>query len=151
MSDLLYNPFLEATRNVFQLMLDLNDVFDSPVDSFQCADKIDIVIGVIGDLEGEVVYRFPFETSLSMVNIMSGMEIMSIDDFVTSAISEIANIISGNVLSMLAEKDFKCDILPPVLREPEEGKEYALRTSCCINTSVGNVCLDIRLNNSNQF
>lgn len=148
MNDLLYNPFLAATRNVFQLMLDLTDISDSPADSFIGDDKIDIVIGVIGDLEGEVIYRFPFETSLSMVNIMSGMEIISIDDFVTSAISEIANIISGNVLSMLAEEDFNCDILPPVLREPEENTDYELRTTCCIITSVGKVFLDIRLNPS---
>lgn len=148
MNDTLYSPFLAATRNVFQLMLDLADVIDSPTENFKCDDEIDIVIGVRGDLEGEVIYRFPFETSLSMVNIMSGMEFMSIDDFVTSAISEIANIISGNVLTMLAENDFVCDILPPVLCEPKENCDHSMRSSCCIITSVGNVCLDIRLNPS---
>ncbi|MFT4007284.1 MAG: chemotaxis protein CheX [Lacrimispora sp.] len=142
----LYGPFLEATRNVFQLMLDLTEISDHPADSFQCEEELDVSIGFIGDLKGEVIYRLPRETSLGIVNIMSGMEFDAVDEFVTSAVSEIANIISGNVLTMLAGEDLKCDILPPVLKEPESGEEYAFHTACCVMTSVGNVCLDIRLN-----
>lgn len=148
MSDNLYTPFLKATRNVFQLMLDLSEISDRPAEAFECEDEIDVSIGVIGDLVGEVIYRFPHETSLNMVKIMSGMEIEVIDDFVTSAISEIANIISGNVLTILAGEDLKCDILPPVLQKSDDSKEYDIRTAFCISTSAGNVCLDIRLNHS---
>lgn len=150
MTDNLYTPFLEATRNVFQLMLDLSDISDSPAEAFECDDEVDISIGVTGDLVGEVVYRFPRETSLNMVKIMSGMEIESIDDFVTSAISEIANIISGNVLTMLAGENMKCDILPPALQKSDDSKEYAIRTGCCISTSAGDVCLDVRLNHAKE-
>lgn len=144
----LHNPFLEATRNVFQLMLDLSDVHECPVDGFSSDDGLDISIGVVGDLEGEVVYRFPRDTSLSMVNIMSGMEVDTVDDFVTSAISEIANIISGNVLMTLAENDVKCDILPPSIGKADAGTDaqYTLHTDCRIATSAGDVRLDIRLN-----
>lgn len=148
MADYLYTPFLEATRNVFQLMLDLSEVAESPAEAFVCDDELDVSIGVTGDLVGEVIYRFPRETSLNMVKIMSGMEIESVDDFVTSAISEIANIISGNVLTMLAGENMKCDILSPVLQKSDDSKEYAIRTACCISTSAGNVCLDIRLNHA---
>ena len=148
MSDNLYKPFFEATRNVFQLMLDLPDVADGPAEAFECDDEVDVSIGVTGDLMGEVVYRFPQETSLNMVRIMSGMEIDSVDDFVTSAISEIANIISGNVLVMLAGEDMNCNILPPVLKKTDDSKEYGIHTACCITTSAGNMCLDIRLNHA---
>lgn len=142
----LYLPFLEATRNVFHLMLDLSEVLERPAHTFIEDEVMNISIGVIGDLQGEVIYRFPRNTSLSMVNIMSGMEVESVDEFVTSAISEIANIISGNVLTMLAQRDLKCDILPPVLRSRDSSKQYALGTDCCISTSAGDVCLQIRLN-----
>lgn len=142
----LYQPFVDATRSVFQLMLDLQDVTEAPAEGFAQAGLTDVTIGVTGDLQGEVAYRFPSETSLNMVNIMCGMEIDSVDEFVTSAISEIANIISGNVLTMLAESDLNCDILPPVLRKPDEDGAYSLRTDCRISTSAGDVCLEIRLN-----
>ncbi|ABW18760.1 chemotaxis protein CheX [Alkaliphilus oremlandii] len=143
----LYTPFLEATRNVFQLMLDVSDICENTVENFPCEETMNISIGVIGDLVGEVIYKFPRTTSLSMVNIMSGMEVTSVDDFVTSAISEIANIISGNVLTMLAATDIKCDILPPVLRGSDDAdNDYALQQKTCISTSIGDVCLYIRLN-----
>lgn len=142
----LYTPFLEATRNVFQLMLDVSDICENSVENFPCEETMNISIGVIGDLIGEVIYKFPRGTSLSMVNIMSGMEVTSVDDFVTSAISEIANIISGNVLTMLAATDIKCDILPPVLQGSHDIKEYALEEQTCISTSIGDICLYIRLN-----
>lgn len=142
----LYQPFLEATRSVFRLMLDLNDIQELPAETFAGEDILDISIAVVGDLEGEVVYLFPRDTSLNMVNIMSGMEMDSVDEFVTSAISEVANIISGNVLSILASHDMRCDILPPTLRRPDHICTYALQTDCCISTSAGNICLDIRLN-----
>lgn len=141
----LYHPFLEATQTVFQLMLDLSDIHERPAEAFACVDEVDISIGVTGDLTGEIVYRFPRDTSLAMVNIMSGMEVDSVDDFVTSAISEIANIISGNVLTLLAGDGLHCDILPPVLQKADEGGEDAARTACCVSTSAGDVCLDIRL------
>ncbi len=148
MSDVLYRPFLQATQHVFQLMLDLNDVHAEPFnESPQGLDTLEVSIGVTGDLSGQVVYSFPYETCLTMVNIMSGMEMSEVDDFVTSAISEIANIISGNVMTLLTDEQLTCDILPPqiITCEVDKGK-YALDTVSCIVTSVGNICLDIMLN-----
>ena len=145
----LYEPFLSATRSVFQLMLDLSDVADRPAEAFVCDDALCIAIGITGDLTGEVIYRFPRVTSLRMVAIMSGMEMDSVDDFVTSAVAEIANIISGNVLTLLSKDDLKCDILPPRLLKPDDSANFALQSASCITTSIGDVCLDIRLDPAN--
>lgn len=145
MADKLYKPFLDATRSVFQLMLDISDIDELSTDNLRNDDGLNIAIGIIGDLKGEVVYRFPRTTSLGMVNIMSGLEMETVDEFVISAISEIANIISGNVLTTFAQKDVKCDILPPILREID-GKELDEDYStCCVSTPAGEVCLDIVL------
>ncbi|MGF7145504.1 chemotaxis protein CheX [Anaerotaenia torta] len=148
MIDNLYKAFVDATHNVFNLMLDLSDITEHPAEDFRCDEEMEIAIGVFGDLYGEVIYRFPASTSLSMINIMSGMQVEVVDAFVASAISEIANIISGNVLTALSASDMKCDILPPVQHKSDENEEYELQTSCCISTTVGEVCLEIRLNRS---
>ncbi len=145
MDDKLYNAFVDATNNVFQLMLNTLEISTHPTEEFKCDDEVDIAINIIGDLQGEVIYRFPVSTSLNMVNTMSGMQFEEVDAFVTSAISEIANIISGNVLTALSNNDTKCDILPPVQRKPDD-KDYEIKTSCCIRTSIGEICLEIRLN-----
>lgn len=142
----LYTPFVEATRNVFQLMLDLSDVSEQPAKNFSTENSLNIAIGVIGDLSGKVIYRFPADTSVNMVKIMSGMEFDRVDDFVTSAISEIANIISGNVLTILSGSDLTCDILPPSIIMEDNENTDSIQTTCCFTTSAGDVCLDIRLN-----
>lgn len=142
----LYLPFFEATKNVFQLMLDLSQISECSSSALVCDDATSIAIGIIGDLKGEVTYHFPCSTALSMVNIMSGMEMDRVDEFVTSAISEITNIISGNALTLLTARGLTCDILPPQLRQPDQSHEYTLCEQHCITTSIGDVCLDIRLN-----
>ncbi len=146
MNDKLYSAFIDATHNVFNLMLNISEISAHPTENFKCDDEVDIAISVVGDLQGEVVYRFPVSTSLNMVNLMSGMQFEEVDAFVTSAISEIGNIISGNVLTALSNSDVKCDILPPVQCKLDEDKEYEMKTSCCINSSIGEICLEIRLN-----
>ncbi len=143
-----YVPFLQATCNVFELMLDLCDLCDQKMEDFDCdsEDELDISIEIVGDLAGEVVYRFPNQTSLNIVGIMSGMEMDKMDDFVISAISEISNIISGNVLTMLASDDLNCDIRPPKLKKADDSAQYELYNTCWLSSSAGDVCLEIRLN-----
>jgi len=144
--DKLYKTFVDATHNVFNLMLNISEISHRPTDNFNCDDEIDIAIGVVGDLQGKVIYRFPASTSLNMVEVMSGMQFEEVDIFVTSAISEIANIISGNVLTALSDNNLTCDILPPEQCKLDDNKEYEIKTSCCICTTIGEICLEIRLN-----
>ena len=51
----LFNPFMEATRSVFEMMLALSDITDHPAETFACDEELDISIGVTGDLIGEVI------------------------------------------------------------------------------------------------
>ena len=73
-----------------------------------------------------------------MVKIMSGMQFDEIDAFVASAVSEIANIISGNVLTALSGENLNYNLLPPVQSNSDD-KEYENGKSCCIDTSIGDV------------
>ncbi|NLL45349.1 MAG: chemotaxis protein CheX [Clostridiales bacterium] len=142
----LYREFVDATQKVFNLMLNISDISEHPSEVFKCDDEVDICIGIVGDYHGKVIYRFPVSTSLHMVNIMSGMEFDSVDVFVASAISEIANIISGNVMTELSANEINCDILPPEQCKLDDSMEYEIKTSCCICTTIGEICLEIRLN-----
>jgi chemotaxis protein CheX len=145
----LYEPVLEATRDVFQLMLDLSDISDRKADDPQEYDAgIAVSVGVTGDLTGRVIYCFPQDTSFNIVKIMCGMEMEEIDEFVASAMSEIANIISGNVLTILAGESVQCDLQPPEVYDNSDNQDYKIRTTCCLTTDAGELCLDVRLNPS---
>lgn len=149
-TDALYLPFFNATREVFNLMLDLNNISENPnaIESAGSDGKINIAIGVTGDLEGEIFYHFPKETTLEMVKIMSGMDFPEVDEFVTSAIGEIANIISGKALISLSQQKIACDILPPRIISDDEENPFdgtLLKSSTRITTEIGDVDLDIKL------
>lgn len=149
MMDGVFTPFSKATCDVFKLLLDLDVSAGAPQTLMAVADaedKVNIVIGVTGDLSGQVLYRFPKETTLEMVRIMSGMEIGEIDDFVTSALGEIANIISGNAMTGLSEQKVVCDILPPrVIVGGDKPMEDAPVMSTRVTTPIGDVELSIQV------
>ncbi len=149
MTNALYESLVNATQEVLELMLDITGVASRSGDaalSANCDRSIGIAIGVTGDLGGEIVYCFPCNTALEMVRIMSGMDFDAVDDFVTSAIGEIANIISGKALALLSRNNVVCDILPPKVLVLDN----ALDTSCCkgntdtcIITDIGAVGISI--------
>lgn len=147
MNNTLHRSFFEATQEVFELMLDL-EVRESVASTNQdgCGD-FTIAIGVTGDLTGDVLYIFPKNTMLQMVRILTGgMEVDEVDDFVTSAIGEISNIISGKALIALSQKDVSCDILPPqIIPSEKEICGYSMDSSTRIETQIGSLGFEIHL------
>ncbi|WP_058301886.1 chemotaxis protein CheX [Gorillibacterium timonense] len=131
------NPFYKATQEVFRLMLDLEiQPSSEQLQTSEVANKeVCISIGITGDLEGTIYFCFPESMTLEMVRILSGMEMDALDDFVSSAMSEIVNIISGNAVTGLSENHYTCDILPPVVKVSDQplqstasGKVIPLKT-----------------------
>lgn len=117
------NPFFKATIDVFRVMLNLDLKRGQPraVDELVPVSEANVMIGVTGDLRGSLLYSFPKDMALKMVNIMAGMEMNKLDAFVSSALGEVANIISGNALTYLAENSLSCDISPPQVFVGQDG------------------------------
>ncbi len=109
------NPFYKATQDIFERMMDLGTEKKAfkLVTDMMAGREANVIIGMTGDLRGTVLYSFPKEMTLNMVKIMSGMEIDKLDSFVSSALGEVANIISGNAVTYLTEENYHCDIVPP--------------------------------------
>ncbi len=109
------NPFYKATEDVFKTMLDLEtergdlDIVEDMI----AGNEANVIIGMTGQLYGTILYSFSRDMTLEMVRIMSGMEMEKLDSFVTSALGEVANIISGNAVTYLANENVSCDIVPP--------------------------------------
>ncbi|AFQ44342.1 chemotaxis protein CheX [Desulfosporosinus meridiei] len=151
MNSELLTSFSDAANQTFKLLLDLDvitDTVQSPEnnDKKEYIENIDIVIQITGDLNGEIMYSFPKDMTLEMVKIMSGMEFKEIDEFVKSALGEIANIISGNALSSLSQAQLICDIRPPKV---SEGQTFPVSEGCSlygakVKTSIGDVGLNLR-------
>ena len=109
------NPIIAATDSVFQTMLSLKpEKGKVSIQKEIITDKeANVIIGMTGDIKGSIVYSFSKDMALEVVENMSGMKMEELDKFVTSAMGELGNIISGKATTGLAEQDLSCDIVPP--------------------------------------
>jgi hemerythrin len=76
---------------------------------------ISVSVGIVGDRPGSAEFVFPLVTALHIVQSLTMMPAVDFGDMADSALREIANIISGNAASRIAETGCACDITPPKL------------------------------------
>ncbi|MBI1319517.1 MAG: hypothetical protein GC168_11310 [Candidatus Hydrogenedens sp.] len=119
------NPFIKSTRETFHTMLACEAVRGNvAVTSQQPEDPRQILamVGLSGRLRGMVSISFPEQTALRIVERLLGMSVEGIDETVSDAISEMANIIAGGAKADLSgEHDTPLELsLPTVVH----GKGY---------------------------
>lgn len=142
------NPVFKAVTEVFQLMLDLSVSRVREKDAPVVSKKVDIRVDLKGDISGSIYFRFPQDTTLKMVQIMSGMEIKQLDEFAISAMSEMSNIISGNAANYLSQQNFHCDITPPeiLVSSPEDKLNFSNETlGIPLHTKAGDLSVYLSL------
>ncbi len=107
----IYNSSTQVLNNMLELNVTKGDIATqkNPI----ITQELNVSIGVTGNLEGNIFFGLSEDLALNIVEEMSGMPMNSIDSFATSAIAELANIISGNAVTTLNQKNYQCDISPP--------------------------------------
>jgi chemotaxis protein CheX len=112
------NSFLTAVQNVLQ-EFDIKDVKKGKltVKKEMSLDKdITTFIGVVGEMRGSVSYSFDTNTACKLASSMlMGMPVDKIDEMARSAISELANMFTGNAIAVLNTDNKFIDITPPTL------------------------------------
>ena len=114
------NPFVQGAQKVFATICQetptLGKVFVKPHP--YAASDVSVAVDIFGAFEGEVVYSMSEDTGCFIVSrMMMGMPVDSLqDDMPKSAVSELGNIISGNVATIFAGREVVVDIKPPKLR-----------------------------------
>lgn len=111
--------------------------------------KVNVSIGFTGDVEGFVYFSMDENTALNISEKLSGMKMEEINDFVTSAIGEIANIISGSLSTKLLEQDLKANITTPSITvgdniEVSSNKEKFIAIPIK-NSTLGNIEINLSL------
>lgn len=143
------NPFYQSFQNVFKIMLDLEVTRQSAAaQSAGSTRKIDVAVPIIGDLSGSVIFQFPEDMTFKMIEIMSGMETHTVDGFVTSALGEMSNIITGNATTQLEAANVYCDILPPEVKIgelPGSLPDHAQTLLLPVHSEIGDVIIHLDL------
>ncbi|MTV48894.1 chemotaxis protein CheX [Heliobacillus mobilis] len=156
MEDKYISPFLEALKNVIS-QFGVTDIrFGKPErkETMHVDTDITAVLGLVGNLRGNVAYSMSSETAKKTVSaMMYGMPVEEIDSIARSAIGEMANMITGNAISsslslLLSGEKTTFDITPPSIIF---GKDIyfiisSIETvSVPVDTSIGRIEVNIGL------
>lgn len=77
------------------------------------SQQVTIVHGVVGMVEGSVLYGMSLVTAEKIASTMIGSPLMSFDDLANSAISELGDMVTGNAATYLSNAGYQCNITPP--------------------------------------
>ena len=146
------NPFIQASRTVMKSVantdVSLGKVYlkSSPYSS----ETIVIVVGLMGELRGQVIFSMNKSVALKIASaMMMGMPITELDEMSKSAIAESANMILGNAATLLYDKGIKIEITPPSLMMGDNIQISTpnMKTLCIplILSTGGTIELDIAL------
>jgi chemotaxis protein CheX len=112
------NPFIEAGTEVLRKTTQMTVDRGKPsLDNglFRVPD-ITVVLGLVGDLCGQVLYGFSVETAMGIASrMMGGEEVTEMDDMSRSAIAELGNMITGNAASRFSKLGLNIDVSTPSL------------------------------------
>jgi len=105
--------FMVSIQNVFSTMMQLQVSLKEPKLKTRDAQLADVsgIIGLSGDVRGNVVLAFPKTTAERVVTLFCGVKLEAGDPDFADAIGELVNMVSGNAKAMF--KDRKCSISCP--------------------------------------
>lgn len=79
-----------------------------------------IVVGIVGEIKGNVVYSIDTEHAKKIASVMMmGMPVEELDDLAQSAISELTNMLTANTATFFSSIGIIIDISTPTLLRGE--------------------------------
>ncbi len=147
----LREQIINSTIEIFtsMVMMDIT-VSESQCDEYGTLEEtITGVIGLAGTRKGVMAVHIPHKVAFAITSNFLGIDIDDINEDVEDAIGEIANMLGGNIKSILSEKGRDIDLSLP---STVSGKEYGFQTIkgaekvlITFNSDVGNFLVELQL------
>ncbi|MDA0768620.1 MAG: chemotaxis protein CheX [Chloroflexi bacterium] len=150
------NAFLAPAKMVWEkeLQTPLEFVGAQAVTHQYTTEDLTAILGVSGQLQGNVLYGFAGGTGLAVASAMIGETVTELDDMSMSALGELANMITGNAATQLSSKGYECDISPPLIIEPSGSRISTLQgvqILTSFKSQYGELYIRICLNENPNF
>ena len=111
------NPFLMASVKILMDVCQVDATMGKT--SVKAAeftqDSLIIMIGVTGEMKGQVLINFSSSVACDIASKMTFMKITEIDELASSAICELGNMILGNAATIFSKNGICIDITPPTI------------------------------------
>lgn len=113
----LLNPFIQAAVEVLKAEVgtDVSREDLSLHTSALTSDDITVLINLIGDVYGVVMYGMPTSTGMNLVSKIMGQKFDELNSLAQSGVAELGNVISGQATIRFSEAGFKSNISPPMI------------------------------------
>lgn len=121
------NPFIDAASEVLQTECGTAIERGSLTmhKSALTADDVTVLISLIGQVQGVVLYGLSTATSLKLISRMLGQDFTIFDNLAQSGIAELGNVVTGRATVKLSQAGYTAIISPPTLIQ---GKGLSIST-----------------------
>jgi len=120
------DKLIEATMDIFSSMVMMEiTVKEIMTEHGQLQDSITGMIGLAGTHKGVLAVHFPYTVAMAITSSFLMMDVEEINEDVHDAVGEIANMLGGNVKTILSEKGRDIDLsLPSTIA----GSQYSFQS-----------------------
>ena len=130
----LINPFLATAKKILSEVCFVEVAIQKPnlKEAAFTSNHWVIIVGVTGQLHGHVLIAMTEKQACAIASKMCMTEIKAIDDFASSALSELGNMIMGNASTVFSSSGIGIDITPPTLSHGEVSFTSNYTKSLCV-------------------
>lgn len=139
------NPFIKASEDILiQVANSRTETGKLVLQDFSFkGSNVVVIIGIAGDIKGQVVFNLDEVSACNLVSrMMGGIPVVHLDEIAKSAIGELSNMISGNAATIFYSKKITIDITPPIIMSGDNIEIYTTKEkSVCIplTTEYGDI------------
>lgn len=111
------NPFLTAAMQMLKDVAQVETKMGAPSakQAKFTSDTVVIMIGITGEMKGQVMMAFPNALACKVAGNMCMTECTELSELFMSAICELGNMIMGNAATIFSIKGIGIDITPPTI------------------------------------
>jgi chemotaxis protein CheX len=144
------NPFIEAAAEVLEKEVSIT-TDRGPLSlhkSSLTSSEITVLLSLVGQVQGVVLYGLSKKTGMALVSKMLGQEFVEFDNLAQSGVAELGNVITGRATIKLSKEGFEAEISPPTLVQGEGIQISTLdfpRVVVPLTTDLGEITVHLAL------
>ncbi|EHJ02419.1 CheC domain protein [Clostridium sp. DL-VIII] len=142
------NPILNAFTNVMP-QLGLSNVEKKGMSlkgRFIESPGVVIILGIIGDIKGNIIYGLSIEDAKKIAStMMMGMPVNDFDELAQSAISELTNMLTANVATNFSQDNITINISTPTLVHGKFTANASSDKVVCVTMGVGDMTIEVNI------
>ncbi|MDD7795475.1 chemotaxis protein CheX [Clostridium sp. 'White wine YQ'] len=142
------NPFLDSFLNVMP-QVGLTDVQKKGISlkgRFIESPGVMIILGIMGDIKGNVIYGTSMESAKKIASsMMMGMPVNELDELAQSAISELTNMLTANAAINFSKENIEINISTPTLVHGEFTANSSSDKVVCVEMQVNDMIFEVNI------